>query len=580
MVAFGSITVFTVVIQALVALGNSRENTEELLHDKAATLLDSIESRVHATLRPVSAQGQAIARLTNDNGLEADDPRVLAFAVGTLTATQQISSMTIVQPGVGVTKFARVNKGVETTRRAINADSRALLERAAAKRRAFWGVPKVVAGTVILDHYSPAYDVNGELVGLLIQRVSGGAIARAIATLASTSERQTPFILYGREHVLAHPLLINGNLQLPTDRDELPALAGFADAILERVWDRDEIRLVKLQLTPGDVIKGISFGDRAFLFVVRTIKTYGEEPWIVGAYLDGSRTKTQVQRVAATIIVGVIMVILAISGAIFIGSRLSQPVTRLAQAAMLIREERIDEVVALPPTRVRELDEASESFNAMVLGIRERDVIRDLFGKFVPTSVAAAMLRSPNGMQPQSAEATILFVDMAGFTELTQRIDASAIVGLLNEYFSDLVSCIEAQGGIVTQFQGDAVLAVFNVPLAVPNHQAHAVNAARAILKTVNKSRYRGEHLACRIGIATGAVVAGNVGAEGRMNYTVHGDAVNLASRLEQLNKDYGTNILIAEATVAGVPGESFRSVATVEIRGRKFTTALYTLAE
>ena len=214
----------------------------------------------------------------------------------------------------------------------------------------------------------------------------------------------------------------------------------------------------------------------------------------------------------------------------------------------------------------------------MVEGLKERDVIRDLFGKFVPERVATAMLRSPDGMLPQSTEATILFVDIAGFTPLAERVGPQDLVSILNEYFSALVDIIESHDGIVTQFQGDAILAVFNVPQLVPEHAAQAVSTARKIQQTVAHRTFKGERMSCRIGIATGPIIAGNVGALGRLNYTVHGDAVNLAARLEQLCKTQGTNLLIAGSTVSCITDVDFEPVAYITARGQSNSVMTYTI--
>ncbi|MDH3448108.1 MAG: adenylate/guanylate cyclase domain-containing protein, partial [Gammaproteobacteria bacterium] len=152
------------------------------------------------------------------------------------------------------------------------------------------------------------------------------------------------------------------------------------------------------------------------------------------------------------------------------------------------------------------------------------------------------------------------------------------IVDVLNAYFSRMVEILELHGGVVTQFQGDAILATFNVPLSDPEHARNAVVAAQAMLTSVAGSEYAGEKLKIRIGINTGSVVAGAIGASGRLNYTVHGDAVNLAARLESLNKDYHTRLLVAESTAAQIPDLDFEPVGETAVRGQTGTIKIYTL--
>ena len=217
----------------------------------------------------------------------------------------------------------------------------------------------------------------------------------------------------------------------------------------------------------------------------------------------------------------------------------------------------------------------------------EREKVRSLFGKYIPESIAEQVLKEDGGLKPQTAEATIFFVDLAGFTAMSERLDPQEIVEVLNDYFSEIVSIIEDHNGVITQFQGDAVLAIFNVPIEDQFHALNAINTARQIVDVVAKNTFCGHQLSCRIGITTGDVVAGNVGAKDRLNYTVHGDIVNLAARLEQLNKDYSTNILIAASTVEKVQilkPERFSSlyfdeIGKISVRGKEEEVIVYTLS-
>ena len=175
------------------------------------------------------------------------------------------------------------------------------------------------------------------------------------------------------------------------------------------------------------------------------------------------------------------------------------------------------------------------------------------------------------------AEATVLFVDLAGFTALSESLEPAGIVTVLNEYFSAVVEIIEAHGGVITQFQGDAILAIYNVPVADPGHANKAVASARDIHAVIGSRKFGGHDLTCRVGINTGPVVAGNVGAEDRMNYTVHGDAVNTAARLEQLNKEFGTNTLISETTAKLAADHPLKEIGNMDIRGKSEKVTVYT---
>lgn len=219
-------------------------------------------------------------------------------------------------------------------------------------------------------------------------------------------------------------------------------------------------------------------------------------------------------------------------------------------------------------------------FNQMVGQLRERNLLRDTLGRYVSTSVADAILAKRGTLVPEQRFATILFTDIQDFTRIAERLPAQKLVTLLNEYFSLLVEIVERHGGVVNQIQGDALLVSFNVPLDDVEHATNAVRAAVEIERDANHRVFgEGIRLITRIGVNSGHVIAGPVGAEHRLVYTVHGDAVNLAARLEELNKQFDTRILVAETTrrLADRAFE-FISLGEATVRGRSERIPVYTL--
>lgn len=210
----------------------------------------------------------------------------------------------------------------------------------------------------------------------------------------------------------------------------------------------------------------------------------------------------------------------------------------------------------------------------------ERRSMADVFGRYVPRTIVDAVVSGRGSLAPVHREATVLFADLAGFTGLTERLGAERIVEILNEYFDTVTRIISRHNGVVTQFQGDAVLATFNVPIEDINHASRAVAAASDIVASISSSRFGNEILDVRIGVNTGTLVAGNVGGGGRQTYTVHGDAVNLAARLEAMNKQLGTRVLIAASTAALLERTDLAQVAEVDVRGLSGKHPVFTLAQ
>ncbi len=181
--------------------------------------------------------------------------------------------------------------------------------------------------------------------------------------------------------------------------------------------------------------------------------------------------------------------------------------------------------------------------------------------------------------EPVHRPATVLFADLADFTAIAEKQAPAEVVAMLNGYFDAVAEAIARHGGVITQFQGDAVLATFNVPVEDPDHARQGVAAALDILGTIAGRRFNGQSLGVRIGVNTGDIVAGSVGSAGRRNYTVHGDAVNLAARLQALNKEHGTRLLVTDTTMqAAGDGFAYQPIGDTQVRGRDRSVSLFTV--
>ncbi len=196
--------------------------------------------------------------------------------------------------------------------------------------------------------------------------------------------------------------------------------------------------------------------------------------------------------------------------------------------------------------RKDEIAHLARSFNSMVEGLERERLVRDLFGQYVSPEVAALAIERKGRLEGSLVEATVLFVDIRDFTALTERVPPKALIRSLNRFLSAASATVAGEGGMVNKFGGDSLLAVFGTPLnPADDHAGRAVRAALNILDTVERLNRDSQDPALRelrvgIGIATGDVVAGNVGGEHKVEYTVIGDAVNLASRLQTLTKETG----------------------------------------
>jgi adenylate cyclase len=219
-----------------------------------------------------------------------------------------------------------------------------------------------------------------------------------------------------------------------------------------------------------------------------------------------------------------------------------------------------------------------EGVNTMVAGLAERERLRDLFGRHVGTTVAQQALRTGVSLGGEERTVAALFVDIAGSTSLVRRTGPEEMVGLLNRFFAVVVDTVEAEGGLVNKFEGDAALCVFGAPTDHPDPAGAALRAARRICDAVAEA---GE-VDVGVGVACGPVWAGQVGAASRLEYTVIGDPVNEAARLTELAKDHAGRAVAAEATVlTAEPDERrhWRPDRTVTLRGRDEETRTFVRA-
>ncbi len=219
-----------------------------------------------------------------------------------------------------------------------------------------------------------------------------------------------------------------------------------------------------------------------------------------------------------------------------------------------------------------------------VVSDKDKRLLRRSFALYLAPAEIERMIASnkPPQLGGESRNITVYFSDVVGFTSFSESLPPIEVVALLNEYLSAMAEIIEQHGGFIDKYIGDAIVAIFGAPLADPDHAGNAVRAAlrcRARLQELNRSAggLAGRQLQQRIGLNSGEALVGNIGSRRRFNYTVVGDVVNLASRLEGANKFFGTAIVASQATVA-LTGSAFawREIDTVRVKGRSGTVGVF----
>ncbi|HOV14628.1 MAG TPA: adenylate/guanylate cyclase domain-containing protein, partial [Spirochaetota bacterium] len=233
-----------------------------------------------------------------------------------------------------------------------------------------------------------------------------------------------------------------------------------------------------------------------------------------------------------------------------------------------------------------EIGDLTEGYNSMLKGLQEREKIKHLFGQYLTKEISDEILKGNINLNGESYQATVMFCDIRDFTSISEKITTVEVFSFLNCYLDRMIDVILENNGIIDKFIGDGILAIFGVPVRSDNHSEDAVRSAFAMqkaLKELNDDRIKNGQFPIKIGIGvhTGHLIAGNIGNSKKLEYTVIGDTVNIASRIEKLTKEYSTSLLISETTFNNLkPGfveiEKAKKISDIEIRGKNERFNLY----
>jgi len=319
---------------------------------------------------------------------------------------------------------------------------------------------------------------------------------------------------------------------------------------------------------------------------------------IVGADVNANRINA-IKRSAmykVSIVFGVAIILLGIVAAI-VARNVRRPLTQIIDAAAAISRGELKTRVQVQ--RNDELGVMGHHINLMAEQLQEREFIRETFGRYVSEEIAKTLLNQDMAQSLNGEErvVTILFCDMRGYSTLSEQMPPQQIVDMLNRYLGAMTDIVYQHNGCVIEFMGDAIFAVFGAPHYLANHAEKAVRCAidmRTRLASLNRelesagiTRYWKSKeifgLSARIGIHTGDVITGNLGSHTRMKYSVIGDTVNVASRLETLNKELGTDILLSRDVFTHLPDDLVQLLVShgeFKVKGREQMITVYSVAK
>ncbi|WP_434053387.1 MAG: adenylate/guanylate cyclase domain-containing protein [Roseibium sp.] len=389
----------------------------------------------------------------------------------------------------------------------------------------------------------------------------------------SWDERQRNFFLAGPDKAVA----VDG---VPEERFSaapgavLPELTSLTGTPLRLIWqDQPGGRAL------GEGIEGRLFpaDGRMYTAIYSEITSGPASGWIVGTLYRASEFGAVLDQTWVVLYVALGVLIVGAILSFLVGRMLGRPLTRLAMSAAELRQLNFDQAQRLPRSRLAELDDVNQAFNGSIGAL-------NAFAKYVPRQLVSRLIEEgmTSSRNIELREMTIVFADLAGFTGKASHLTPEETATYLNTYFETVSRAIAESDGTIDKFLGDGVMAFWGAPSDQPDHAAMAIRAVAVLAERINAAE--GGDIRVRIGVHTGKVVVGDIGTTARMNYTVVGDAVNVAARLQEYGKDVDPHArviaLASGETVAQIPeGFAGLSLGKVKLRGRDEPLTVFRIA-
>lgn len=390
------------------------------------------------------------------------------------------------------------------------------------------------------------------------------------------------FALLGDNRVLAHPLLVGGPIGFGPETP-LPVSDELGDPVLVGLATAEPVSALDVSHIEGASLKRFQLRDSIYLVALKQIANpLGSEPLTIGAYRRADEVRAPMQNFLKSIWIALAVLAASLLADMALSRLVARPVNRASEAAQNLRQLDFSDVRMMDDSLIAEIDELSQSFNSMVRSLGAA-------AKYIPVKLLEKLIREQAvNVEPQERDLTVMFTDIVGFTSLCEGMSPAQVARFISDHLTLLAACVEEEDGTIDKYIGDALMAFWGAPSEVEDHAEAACRCALRIREVIKKDNARraAAGLAAvriRVGVHTGPLVVGNIGAPSRVNYTVIGDNVNIAARLEQMGKDADSDaqvaILISEPVRRKLGrGWQVKPLGKQGIRGRKNALAVYRL--
>ena len=574
--AIGTLILLSVGIVLFITAGANFRNTLELLRESGELTMANLETRLRDYVEPAGALAEYVVTLVEHGEIDlADKDQLRDTLLGTLGPSPQVSGVVIWdKEQFPVVALEDIDGSIETIRPGVR-DELGLTE-AEAPSEPTWTAPASVDGVTYIGMQT-ALHKNGEYVGAFATGIDVEKLSDLVRE-ASGALGMTAFILYGDKHVLAHPRMPDLEDRSRLDKElHLLFLEGFADRILADFPRRD----TDFPQSGSDFESAIvEYNEQGYLFLTKEISGYSPQPWRIGVYANMADIGDQFIRLLGSTLVALLVLIVAIILGILLARYLARPIVQLSKAEAQVGDLDLENIEIPRASFIREINEQINAFHRMVEGLRT-------FETYVPRALVKRIISQGGSSAVASTEShlALMFTDIIGFTKMSEDKKPGEVARFLNDHFAIVNRCIEAEGGTIDKYIGDAAMAFWGAPDAQSDQAERACRAALAIKHQMEAEAAagKGTDLRVKISVHSGPLIVGNIGAPGRINYTVVGDTVNTCSRIEDLcdSVDDGARaiILVSDQIVAEAgDGFEYEPVGSFAVKGKSQPVEVYRL--